>query len=225
MGDPRRIRSKWKGPSHPWQMARLEKEEALVKTYGLKNKKELWKMDSKLKNYKKQAKLLAARSDEQSEKEKQQLFASLFRLGLIEKWAKLDNILDLDIKDILNRRLQTLILKRGYARTIKQARQMVVHEHVMVDGRKIDAPSYMVRKDEEDKLSFSGDSSYLNPDHPERTVKAKEEKSTAVTPRERTVSRVDRRHVRTRAPARKAEAEASKPAEKPAEKEAIAVAA
>ncbi len=214
MGDPRRVRSKWKRPSHPWQMVRLEKEEALVKAYGLKNKKELWKMEAKLRNYKKQAKLLAARNDEQSEKEKQQLFASLFRLGLIEKEAKLDNILDLDLKDVLNRRLQTLLMKRGCARTIKQARQMVVHEHVMVNGKKIDAPSYLVKKDEEDRISFSGDSSYLNPDHPERIIKPKEESSAAVTPKAMAVPKVEKKTIKINVPAKDAKVESHEPAEK-----------
>ncbi len=186
-------------------MARLEKEAVIKEEYGLKNKKELWKMESKLRSYKKQAKQLAARTDPQSEKEKQQLFASLFRMGLIEGEAKLDNILDLDLRDVLNRRLQTQVLRKGLARTIDQARQMVVHEHVMVNGKKIDAPSYLVLRDEEDKISFAPDSSFLNVDHPERIVQPKESKSAAVTPKARAIPRVEKKTIRIKIP-EKAEA-------------------
>lgn len=200
MGDPRKIRAKYSRPPHPWIRSRLEKEEVIKKDYGLKTKKELWKIESKLRSFKKQAKMLAARTDQQAEKERTQLFNRLYVLGLINKDAKLDNILDLDLKDILGRRLQTFITKKGLARTISQARQMIVHEHVMVNGNKIDAPSYLVKRDEEDKISFSHDSPFLNAEHPERAVKPKVEKKVVeVRPHGRPVSRVQNRPMRVKA--------------------------
>ncbi|MER6498633.1 30S ribosomal protein S4 [Streptomyces sp. NPDC001455] len=48
----------------------------------------------------------------------------------------------------LERRLDALVLRSGLARTIYQARQMVVHGHIEVDGRKVDKPSYRVRPDQ-----------------------------------------------------------------------------
>ncbi|MFH8474422.1 30S ribosomal protein S4 [Streptomyces sp. NPDC018000] len=47
----------------------------------------------------------------------------------------------------LERRLDALVLRSGIARTIYQARQMVVHGHIEVDGRKVDKPSFRVRPD------------------------------------------------------------------------------
>lgn len=45
----------------------------------------------------------------------------------------------------LERRLDALVLRSGLARTIYQARQMVVHGHIQVNDRKVDKPSYRVR--------------------------------------------------------------------------------
>jgi small subunit ribosomal protein S4 len=48
----------------------------------------------------------------------------------------------------LERRLDALVLRSGIARTIYQARQMVVHGHIEVNGRKVDKPSFRVRPDD-----------------------------------------------------------------------------
>ncbi|MBY8884288.1 MULTISPECIES: 30S ribosomal protein S4 [Streptomycetaceae] len=48
----------------------------------------------------------------------------------------------------LERRLDALVLRSGLARTIYQARQMVVHGHIEVNGRKVDRPSFRVRPDD-----------------------------------------------------------------------------
>ncbi|GAB2586252.1 30S ribosomal protein S4 [Streptomyces capparidis] len=45
----------------------------------------------------------------------------------------------------LERRLDALVLRSGLARTIYQSRQMVVHGHIEVNGRKVDRPSFQVR--------------------------------------------------------------------------------
>ncbi|NYI05003.1 30S ribosomal protein S4 [Allostreptomyces psammosilenae] len=45
----------------------------------------------------------------------------------------------------LERRLDALVMRAGFARTIYQARQMVVHGHIEVNGQKVDKPSYNVR--------------------------------------------------------------------------------
>ncbi|MEV4003198.1 30S ribosomal protein S4 [Actinomadura sp. NPDC049753] len=45
----------------------------------------------------------------------------------------------------LERRLDALVLRAGFARTIYQARQFVVHRHVLVNGSRVDRPSYRLR--------------------------------------------------------------------------------
>jgi small subunit ribosomal protein S4 len=46
---------------------------------------------------------------------------------------------------LLEMRLDAVVLRSGFARTIAQARQVVVHRHVTVDGLVVDKPSYRVR--------------------------------------------------------------------------------
>ncbi len=173
MGDPRRFKNKYFGPGHPWQRARIEGERALVKEFGLKTKRELWKADSKLKSFADQAKKLVALRTAQAEVERKRLLDRMNRLGLLPAGAKLSDILALSVKDLLNRRLQTIVHKKGMARTPVQARQFIVHEHVMVGPKKISAPSYLVPVSQEASISFVSNSTLSNPEHAERAVKAK----------------------------------------------------
>ena len=141
-----------------------------MNSYGLKNKRELWKMSSTLRSFTRQAKALAARKDTQADREKQQLFTRLQKYGLLKAQATLDDVLGLTLGDILERRLQTLVYKKSMARTIDQARQVIVHEHVMVGGKKMTAPSYLVPTAEEVQIAFAVTSQFADPDHPERTT-------------------------------------------------------
>ena len=107
MGDPRQIRRKYDTPKHPWREERLEKEKVILADYSLKNKKEIWKMQSVLKRYSNQAKRLANADTEQAKKEKGQLIDRLFKYGLVKKGSDIDDVLSLTIENILDRRLQT----------------------------------------------------------------------------------------------------------------------
>lgn len=168
MGDPRKIRSKYKGPGHPWNQARIEEEKSLLKEYGLRNKTEIWRASSKLKTATAQAKKLIAASGPQADKEREQLLQRLQRLGLIKPGAHLDDVLGLTVKDFLNRRLQTVLYKKGFARSVSQARQFIVHNHVMCGSKKVTAPSYIVSLEEEPKVNFVANSHLASTEHPER---------------------------------------------------------
>ena len=168
MGDPRKQRKKYDRPSHPWQKARIDEEKLLTEEYGLKNKKDLWRMTSKLARFKKQAKSLIASQGEQAESEKTLFLAKLQKLNLVPEGATLDNVLDLSVKDLLERRLQTIVFRQGLARTVKQARQMIVHEHIMVNDQKVNVPSFLVTREMESVLEFHGRSNFNDPEHPER---------------------------------------------------------
>ncbi|MCF7865885.1 30S ribosomal protein S4 [Candidatus Woesearchaeota archaeon] len=174
MGDPRKITNKFEKPMHPWQKDRIDSEKPLMKLYGLKNKKELWKAGSILKNFKNTAKSLVARNDSQAEKEKSQLIKKLKSLNLV-KSDVLDEILGLQIEQLLDRRLQTVLFKKGLARTIDQARQMITHKHVIVAGKMLTAPGYIIRIEEEMNIEFYKSSQFTDPDHPERKPIKKEE--------------------------------------------------
>ena len=171
MGDPKKSKKKYSKPSHPWQGARIKEEAVLTKKYGLKNKKELWKMISILKKVKEQARVLIAGYTEQHKKEEKQLIERLLRLNIIGENSNLDDVLGLTSESIFNRRLQTIVFKSGLTKTISQARQFIIHGHVAVNGKVMSVPSYLVKKDEEPKISFYKNSKLNNEEHPERITK------------------------------------------------------
>jgi len=117
---------------------------------------------------KSQAKSLISSSDESAELQKKKLFDRVRRLNLLKGNISLDEILSLKVEDLLERRLQTLVYRQGLARTMKQARQMIVHGHIMVGDKVISSPSYLVKAHEESRIRFRETSPFAKPDHPER---------------------------------------------------------
>ncbi|MDP6612500.1 MAG: 30S ribosomal protein S4 [Candidatus Hydrothermarchaeota archaeon] len=152
MGDPRKIKKKYRRPKHPWRVDRIEVEKGLLRDYGLRNKKELWKAEAFLRKYHRQARKLLVSSTDLGKKEEKQIFDSMRRMSLLKKGATLDDILALKIGDILDRRLQTHVYKKGFTNTLKHARQLIVHGHVTIGGGKVTSPSYMVKAKEEDSI-------------------------------------------------------------------------
>ena len=168
MGDTRKIRKKYETPFHPWVKSRIEEEKRLSREFGTKNKKELWKTESVLRKFKKQAKKLISLSSNQAALETEQLFRRVKELGLVEGEVSYDIILGLSVDSILSRRLQSVVFKKGLAKTVKQARQFITHEHVAIDGKVITSPSYLVTLKEESVLDFKPSSSLFSEDHAER---------------------------------------------------------
>jgi len=168
MGDPKKLKKKYETPNHPWEKDRIERDTELVNQYGLKNRKEVWKLETLMKKYKDIIKGLIPRQDEQAEKLRQITIQKLQNLGVISKDAIIDDILGMRIEHFLDRRLQTLVYKKGLARTMRQARQFITHRHIMVNGKVVTAPSYLVPLNEEATITFVERSPLNNPDHPER---------------------------------------------------------
>lgn len=176
MGDTRKHRSKLSRPSHPWQKDRIEEEKVLVREFGLSNKKDLWKSSSLFKNATKQAKTLIPLGSEQARKEEAALLQKLVKLGLLAADAKIEDVLNISTKSILDRRLQTIIFRKGLAKSMKQARQFITHGHIIVSGKKISSPSYLVTLADENNLVFAEGSSLADEAHPERAVLTEEAK-------------------------------------------------
>jgi small subunit ribosomal protein S4 len=147
----RKQSKKFEKPLKPWDKTRIEDEAKLLQNYGLRRKREIWKTESVLRNYRRIARGLAARANKEREKI---LLDKLFRLGLIGKDADLDDVLALTIEKLLDRRLQTLVFKRGMCTTMRQARQYIVHGHVAVDGRRVRWPSTIIPLSDEDKITI-----------------------------------------------------------------------
>ncbi len=154
MGDIKKQRKKFSKPSHPWQKERIEAEKQILKQYGLRRKYEVWKMDSILKKFLQRAKTIIGERTLQSELEKNQLLNRLYLLGLLKKDSKVEDILNLKLKDVLERRLQTLVYRKQLAKSILQARQFITHEHIALGNKKITTPSYLVSIKEEPEIKL-----------------------------------------------------------------------
>jgi small subunit ribosomal protein S4 len=167
VGNPRKLKKHYETPSHPWQEERIKAENELIKQYGLKNKREVWKAQTLLRKFRSQArKLLAHPLAGQAKKETTQLLQRLSRLGVLAPNSSLESILALDLKSILERRLQTQVFKKGKASTPLQARQFITHGHIAINGKKVTIPSYLVYKEEEEQIFFSPDPPLNNESHP-----------------------------------------------------------
>jgi small subunit ribosomal protein S4 len=158
MGDPRKIRKKWEGPRHPWRKDVLEHEMKLVGTYGLRNKRELWIAATIVRRIRHRARSLLAAPKEVREKEEKALISRLVKLGVLRENAKLEDVLALKPEDLLERRLQTIVYRKGLAKTIHEARQLIVHGHIAIAGRRIRSPGYLVTLDEERLVDYAPNS-------------------------------------------------------------------
>ena len=158
-------------PNHPFQGERIAEEGDLLGRYGLANKEELWRAQSELRDYRREARRLLgeAQGDVDAAGEAGSDFMGrLQRIGILDDEEGLDDVLSLDVTDILERRLQTVAYRQGLANTVEQARQFVVHGHVTVDGARVNTPSYTVEVAEEDRVAFDDTSPLADELHPER---------------------------------------------------------
>lgn len=160
MGDPKNPRRIWRKPKRPLNYDLKMEELQTLGTFGLKTKRELWKARTELSRVRNQARsLLALRQEVRTEKEPI-LMKSLAKIGLVGTDSTLDDVLSLKVSDLLARRLQTIVTKKLRFITPYQARQAVVHGHIMIGERRVDVPSYTVTVQEEGQIRFVPGSSW-----------------------------------------------------------------
>ena len=161
-------------PKRPFDKKRIDEEKEIKEEFGLKNKKEIWKAEAKVKLIRKKARNLIKSSPEQ----KKRLFDQLNKIGL--KADSLTDAFAINIKSYLERRLQTVVFKRRLANTIKEARQKIVHKKVLIDGKVINKPSYIVPIKLEDKITLkekTASSKSASAEAPKMQTEAAEEKT------------------------------------------------
>ncbi len=163
MGEIKRKRRKFRKPKKPFDKERIEEENVLVQRYGLKNKKEIWKAESEISKIRRRAKALIPRPEE----EKKEFFAQLNKQGF--KVSEISDVLALTKENWLDRRLQTILFKKKMANTIKQARQLITHKYVLVDGAIVNAPSLTVKKELENKIELRIKKEKIKRDEKEET--------------------------------------------------------
>lgn len=184
MGDPKKQRKKYETPRFPWRVDVLQEELKLLGQYGLRNKRELWRHETMLSKFRGIARSLIGKTPEERQKMEKMLVTRLKKLGIIHETAVLDDILDSTIEDILERRLQTIIFRKDLAKSIYQARQLITHRHITIGDQRVTVPSYLVRREEENQITYTPQSPFANPKHPLRqtiAVVATTEKKTEET--------------------------------------------
>ena len=153
MGAPRKNRKQYDAPKEMMDRTRLSEDNAMLEQYGLKNMKELWKIQTEVSRIRGNArKYLAGGAN--SEEESKKLITRLSRLGIVKPETTIDNILDLKENVFLDRRLQSIVMKRGLARSARQARQLITHGFISVNGKKVDRPSFLVSSEAESSVSY-----------------------------------------------------------------------
>jgi small subunit ribosomal protein S4 len=168
VGDPKKQRKKYDTPRFAWRKDILQEELKLLGQYGLRNKHELWRHKTMLSKVRGIARSLIGKTAEERAKMENELLTRLKKLGVLQETAALDNVLDLTIEDLLERRLQTIVFRKGLTRTIYQSRQLVTHEHVTIGNRRVTVPSYIVSKEEEQQIAYAPASALANQAHPMR---------------------------------------------------------
>ena len=160
MGDPKTSRRVWKKPKRPLNYDLMMDELKTLGTFGLKTKRELWKTQTELSRVRLQARSLLALRQEDREKKEPVLIQSLSKIGLVGQDSTLDDVLNLQVNDLLSRRFQTIAQKKLFFKTPYQARQAIVHGHIMIGDRVITIPSYIVKIEEEEKIHLIPESRF-----------------------------------------------------------------
>ncbi len=155
MGDPKKQRKKYETPRHPWRRAQIQDELKLIGDYGLRNKRELWRYKTEISRIRGMVRSLLAKPEETRSKTERDILLSLKRLGILSEDATLDNVLDLNVTNLLERRLQTVVARSGMAKSMHHARQLISHGHITIGGRSVTVPGYAVRREEQPEIKLT----------------------------------------------------------------------
>src|SRR3989338_6833019 len=135
-------------PKRPFDKDRIVEEAGIKKKFGLKNKKEIWKSEAKVKSMREKAKKLIGANEANQEK----LFDQLKKMGL--NVNSIPYALSLVKEDFLKRRLQSVLVKKNLATTQKSARQLITHKKVFINHMAINSPSYLVPVELENSIAL-----------------------------------------------------------------------
>ena len=169
MGDPKKQKKQYDKPRKSFQKERIAKERTAKKLYGLKNNREFLRAETTIRAKRTNARKLLALSLENRTKREKEIIDSLKKIGILRGSPTLDDVLTLTPEALLERRLQTIVWRKGLANSVKQARQFITHGHIAVDGKRVSIPSYIVSEDDEGKINYFGKEMVIQ----EKKVKAK----------------------------------------------------
>lgn len=158
-------------PNHPYQGERIAEESGLIGRYGLKNKEELWRAQSELRSIRREARRLIGEAQGDTaaaETAGSEFLNRLRRYGILGDNDSISDVLSLEVTDILERRLQTVVYREGLASTPQQARQFIAHGHIVVNGARATTPSRTIEVAEESTIGYDEHSPLADDLHPER---------------------------------------------------------
>ncbi len=135
-----------------WNKQRIEEEHKLRDDYGLKNLSELWKAASEIRRIRRHIRDVL--SGNLSDSVGRDIIARLAKEGIVGENATFDDILVIKPESVLERRLQTVVYRKGLAKTLKQSRQLIAHGFIAINGRRVKSPGYIVKKLDEGVISY-----------------------------------------------------------------------
>merc|ERR1712216_328777 len=150
---------------------RLDAELKLVGEYGLRCKREIWRVQYALAKLRKAARTLLTLDPKDPKRifEGAALLRRMSRYGLLaDDELDLDSILLLTTQKLLERRLQTKVYKQGLAKSIHHARVLVRQRHIRVGNQLVNVPSFNVRTASEKHIDFATNSPYSQGGRPGR---------------------------------------------------------
>ncbi|KAL1408232.1 40S ribosomal protein S9-B [Vanrija pseudolonga] len=160
---PRKQSKTYKVPKRPYEAARLDAELKLAGEYGLRNKREIWRIQLTLSKIRRAARELLKLDDKDPKRlfEGNALIRRLVRIGVLDdSRMRLDYVLALKTEDFLERRLQTQVFKLGLAKSVHHARVLIRQRHIRVGKQVVNVPSFVVRLDSQKHIDYSLKSPY-----------------------------------------------------------------
>ena len=145
-------------PRRAFEKSRLDQELKLIGEFGLRNKREVWRVKLQLAKIRKAARELLTLEEKDPRRlfEGNALLRRLVRIGVLDEGKmKLDFVLGLKIEDFLERRLQTQVFKLGLSKSIHHARVLIAQRHIRVRQQIVNVPSFVVRLDSQKHIDFS----------------------------------------------------------------------
>ena len=154
MGDPKKARRQYETPKKLWEHKRIDEDRGFREEFGLKNSRELWRLNTTLRKIRRETRRLLSKKGKNIEERTERLLKRVRSFLLNNPTCTLDDVLTLGVRDILARRLQSIVFKKRLAQTMRQARQLIVHGHVAIDGRRVSSPSYLMKFSEESAVGW-----------------------------------------------------------------------